>query len=136
MIDKTPQYIYMKHFERILNETHGAKVPVIVLKKNYESLKESYARHKSKLRRSLYDAVYKNVERMISKYPNRIMVINWKDMLLDVVSVMQEVFHFTGLEWRTDYLKMTNLKKKFAVYGEGVIKGLERWEWSPKSKYL
>jgi len=47
---------------------------------------------------------------------------------------MQEIFRFTGLEWRTDYLKMTNLKKKYAAYGEAVMKGFERWEWNPLRK--
>jgi len=131
MIDKTPRYIYIDHFERILKETSGAQVPVIVVKKSYESLEVSWKKHKSPLTRIFYDTVYNNVERMIRKYPNRIMVINWEDMLLDVDSVMREVFHFTGLEWRTEYLKMTNLKKKFAVYGEAVVNGVARWEWNP-----
>jgi len=135
MIDKTPAYIYIQDFERILIETHSAQVPVIVLKRSWESLKVSWAKDKEELTLKDYASTYNNVERMIRKYPNRIMVVKRKDMLSDIESVMQEIFHFIGLEWRTEYLTMTNLKKKFAVYGEGVVNGLAAWEWHPTLQY-
>jgi len=117
MIDKTPGYVYEKHFERILKESHGAHVPVIVLKKNYWLMVVSRAKHKRHLPRALHASTY-NVKRMIRKYPTRIMV------------VMQKVFDFVGLEWKTDYLKKTNLKKKFAnYYGTGELNYIVRWEW-------
>jgi len=136
MIDKTPRYVRPEIFERILNMTHGARVPVVVLKKSYKSLKASWAkRGKRGMTTHKYYHTYRNVERMIRKYPNRIMVVNWDDMLLDVESVMQEVFHFAGLEWRTEYLKMTNLKKKFANYGNDVLNWIAMSEWhSTKTK--
>jgi len=46
MIDKTPRYIYKSYFERILKETHLAHVPIVVVKKPYESLKKSWANRK------------------------------------------------------------------------------------------
>jgi len=130
MIDKTPLYVYKPFFERILQETHSANVPVIVLKKNYYWLKASWIKRKGVMLKNLYDQTYQNVERMIRKYPNRIMVVNWNDMLLNVEPVMQEVFHFIGLEWRTDYLKMTNLKKKFTNYG--LNDSIESYSWKSK----
>jgi len=67
---------------------------------------------------------------MISKYLNRIMVVNRDDVVLNVESVMKEVFEFIGLEWRSDYLKMTTLKKKFANYGEQMIDYIAFFEWN------
>jgi len=65
---------------------------------------------------------------MMGKYPNRIMVINFDDLLHNVESIMQEVFHFIGLEWKTEYLNMANLKKKFANYGT-ILPTIPPWEW-------
>jgi len=127
MIDKTPAYSRKHHFERILKETHLAHVPIVVVKKPYKSLKKSWARENHTLRS--YNMTYNNVQRMIRKYPNRIMVVNTEDLVLNVESVMQEVFEFIGLEWRSDYLKMTNLKKKFAIYGKRMIDYITTWEW-------
>jgi len=130
MIDKTPMYIQERYFERILRETDRAHVPIVVVKKPYESLKKSWAKRKALLERQYYNMTYNNVERMISKYPNRIMVVNRDDLVLNVESVMQEVFEFVGLEWRSDYLKMTNLKKKFAIYGKHWIDHMASWAWN------
>jgi len=130
MIDKTPAYIYKLHFERILKETHAAHVPVVVVKKSLKSLRESWGKRKDRLPKYFYRKTYSNVERMIRKYPNRIMVVNWDDVAPNVESVMQEVFQFIGLKWRTDYLKMTNLKKKFAIYGKVWTDSIAQWEWN------
>jgi len=136
MIDKTPGYMNIPNFERILKETHSAQVPVIVLKKSYESLNASTAKRWGHgVPRHSYDSTYNNVERMIRKYPNRIMVVHWNDMLLDIESVMQEIFYFIGLEWRSNYLKMTNLKKKFASYGERVVNAIDGWHWVENTRF-
>jgi len=127
MVDKTPRYVYPMIFERILEKTHD--VPVVVMKKSYEMLKASWAKRKAKISRVFYDQTYNNVEKMISKYPNRIIVVNYYDMLHNVESVMQEIFHFLRLEWRTDYLRMTNLRKKFANYGHRWLKYTASWKW-------
>jgi len=131
IIDKTPRYVKPAMFERILKMTHGAKVPVVVLKKNIESLNASWVDRGARILTSYqYYHTYNNVQRMISKYPNRIMVVNWEDIMHDVESVMQDIFQFIGLEWKTDYLKMTNLMKKFANYGDDMLKLIALWEWN------
>jgi len=66
---------------------------------------------------------------MIRKYPNRIMVIKYDDIVLNVELVVQQIFHVRGHEWRTDYLKMTNLKKKFAIYGDRYVNHVAQWSW-------
>jgi len=136
MIDKTPKYVNKQHFERILHLTHGANVPVIVLKKSIEFWRQSLVKRGLPFGRHTYqnyNETYNNVERMIHKYPNRIMVINFDDMVLNVEAVMQQMFDFIGLEWRTDYLKMTNLKKKFAIYGDRYANELvAQWRWKFK----
>ncbi len=125
MIDKTPKYIYPEYFEKVLRKTPG--VPVVVLKKHYESLHKSWARRNDNLTSEFYDGVYNNVENMMEKYPNRIIIVDYDKFKREPDSVMQEVFEFTGLSWDPDYLEMTGLKQKFKNYPEDCLEHFEEW---------
>ena len=120
MIDKTPLYIYPAHFEKIISKTRIDNVPIIVTKKNYTKLKESWDRRDSnppkpyKTFRQFYDATFNNVCLMMSKYPTRpILIINEEELMSTPAIVMERVFTFLGLSWKDEYLQMTGLLGKF-----------------------
>ncbi len=126
MIDKTPRYIYPEHFAKVLEKTPG--VPVVALKKQYEDLKKSWARRGHVLSWEFYNNTLVNVEKMMEKYPNRIMIVDYDMFKREPESVMQEVFEFTGLSWDPDYLEMTGLKKKFSNYpAEDCLEHFDDW---------
>ena len=111
MVDKTPLYVYPEHFESILKKTPG--VPVIVTKKDYTKLKVSWGRRNSTLTREFYDKTFDNVCEMMEKYSNRIIIVNEEELMSDPDTVMTRVFQHVGLEWKSDYLRMNGLLKKF-----------------------
>lgn len=116
MIDKTPRYVYPKYFEKILLKTPG--VPVIVLKKPYEKLKQSWKNRNAPMPKAFYDEVYDNVEKMIVKYPNRtIRIIDYNELMSKPSSTMQDVHALLNLVWNPSYLNMTGLHYKFSNYG-------------------
>ncbi len=119
MIDKTPKYIYPEHFAKVLEKTPGVRV--VVLKKPFGNQLRSWARRGHVLSWEFYNNTFVNVEKMMEKYPNRIMIVDYDKFKREPESVMQEVFEFTGLSWDPDYLKMTGLKKKFSNYPEEIV---------------
>ncbi len=116
MVDKTPLYVYPNNFETILKRTPG--VPVIVTKKNYEKLKESWDRRNSTPPKpytsfqNFYHATFNNVCKMMDKYPNRIIIIQEEELMSNPNTVMKLVFDHVGLVWKSEYLNMTGLLKK------------------------
>jgi len=126
MVDKTPRYIYPEYFEMILERTPN--VPVIVLQRPFESLEKSWAQRKSVLRRDWYDLVFDNVDKMRKKYPKRIFVLQYNELMDDPDLTMTNVFEFLGLKWDHQYFKMTGLKKKFLHY-DGIPSHLAELEF-------
>jgi len=127
MVDKTPRYVYPKYFEDIVAKTPN--VPVIVLVKLFEKQKESWARRGNVLTKEFYDEVFQNVEYVQQKYPNRIMLVQYDELMADPNTVMNTVFEFIGLEWHSDYLTMTGVKKKFIKYPPRVQEYIANWEF-------
>ena len=114
MVDKTPRYVYPEYFETILERTPD--VPVIVLQRPFESLHRSWAARTHVLKKDWYDAVFDNVTDMKEKYPGRIFVLQYDELMDDPDVTMTKVFEFLGLKWDHQYLKMAGLKKKFSPY--------------------
>eukprot|EP00551_Chaetoceros_affinis_P002704 CAMPEP_0203650242 /NCGR_PEP_ID=MMETSP0088-20131115/24126_1 /ASSEMBLY_ACC=CAM_ASM_001087 /TAXON_ID=426623 /ORGANISM="Chaetoceros affinis, Strain CCMP159" /LENGTH=284 /DNA_ID=CAMNT_0050508937 /DNA_START=168 /DNA_END=1022 /DNA_ORIENTATION=+ len=114
IVDKTPRYVYPTHFEMILKKTPN--VPVIVLQKPFEALQKSWAKRESVLTKELYDQVFDNVDNMKKKYPNRIFMLQYDELMNEPDNAMKSVFEFLGLKWDHQYLKMAGLKKKFSDY--------------------
>ena len=112
MVDKTPRYIYPAYFEQVLEKTPG--VPVIVTKKNFNKLKESWDARKGNLTQQFYDEVFDNVWKMKMKYKGRILIIHEEDVMEHPEATMQDVFNHIGIEFKTEYLQMTGLLKKFS----------------------
>jgi len=127
MVDKTPRYVYPEYFEDVVAKTPN--VPVIVLVKPFEKQKESWARRNTVLRKEWYDKVFQNVENVQQKYPHRIMLVQYDELMADPSLVMNTVFQFIGLEWQSDYLAMTGLKKKFVNYPQDVQNTIAKWEF-------
>lgn len=114
MVDKTPRYVYPEYFEKIVAKT--PHVPVIVLKKPFEKLQQSWAARNSTLTKTFYDEVYRNVEIVKQKYPKRIFMVHYEDLMGDPDSIMTDVYKFLGLKWDHEYLSMAGWKKKFQHY--------------------
>lgn len=127
MIDKTPRYVYPQYFERILDKTPG--VPVVVTQKNYETLQKSWNRRKGNLTREFYDETFNNVWKMKEKYPNRILLIHEEDLMEHPDAVMTDVFNHVGLDWKTEYLQMEGLLKKFSN-DTATAKWIKHWKFS------
>ena len=143
IIDKTPRYVRPNYFEKILLKTPGT--PVIVMQKSFKKLKESWNRRNSSgMTKQFYNQVYKNVENMMNKYPDRIMVVDYEKLMNEPVSEMENIFTFLDLEWDPNYLNMTNLKRKFSSYEGNVAEMNVSWKFkygahspnynNPKSK--
>ena len=127
MIDKTPRYVYPKYLESVLKKTPG--VPVIVTRKKFDKLAESWNRRETNLTASFYQQTFENVYKMKLKYPHRILLIDEEDLMTYPDAVMMDVFHHVGLEWKTEYLQMTGLLKKFRNDTE-TMKRIEHWKFS------
>lgn len=127
MIDKTPRYVYPKYFERILKRTPG--VPVIVTQKGFDKLRDSWRRRKGNMTQEFYNETFDNVNKMIAKYPNRILIIHEEDLMAHPDEVMADVFHHVGLKWRTEYLQMEGLLKKFVNDPEST-KWVQGWKFT------
>ena len=130
MIDKTPRYVYPKYFESVLKKTPG--VPVIVTRKNFDKLQESWKRRENNLTRSFYQQTFENVYKMKIKYPHRILVIDEEDLMTYPEAIMMDVFHHVGEDmiWKTEYLQMKGLLKKFRNDTK-TMKQIEHWKFSP-----
>lgn len=128
MIDKTPRYATPQYFEGVLKKTPG--VPVIVARKKFDKLAESWRKRGSILTQEFYDETYENVHKMKLKYPNRILVIDEEDLMAHPRAVMIDVFHHVGLEWNSDFLQMKGLLKKFSNDTK-MLEQIERWKFSP-----
>ena len=57
------------------------------------------------------------------------MLVQYDELMEDPNSVMNTVFQFIGLEWQSDYLAMTGLKKKFINYPAKVQSDIVDWEF-------
>lgn len=125
VIDKAPRYVYPEYFEKILIKTPNT--PVIVLKKEYDILKKSWARRGDILDEEFYNATFDNVSEMMKKYPGRIILIDYIEMMKDPSSVMKDVFSFVGLVWDETYLRMENLKRKYGRYGPSMQEEFDPW---------
>lgn len=112
MIDKTPRYVYPEHFEAVLKKTPG--VPIIVVKKDYDDQRESWSRRRGNLTREFYNKTFENVREMERHYPGRIVTIREEDLMTNPDDVMRGVFRHIGLEWKSEYLNMTGLLRKFS----------------------
>jgi hypothetical protein len=112
VIDKTPRYVYPEHFEAVLKKTLG--VPVIVMKKDYDDQRESWNRRHGNLTRKFYDETFDNVRKMEELYPGRIVTIREEDLMKNPDDVMCGVFRHVGLEWKSEFLNMTGLLRKFS----------------------
>eukprot|EP00571_Detonula_confervacea_P013154 CAMPEP_0172310358 /NCGR_PEP_ID=MMETSP1058-20130122/11440_1 /TAXON_ID=83371 /ORGANISM="Detonula confervacea, Strain CCMP 353" /LENGTH=310 /DNA_ID=CAMNT_0013023155 /DNA_START=77 /DNA_END=1009 /DNA_ORIENTATION=- len=128
MVDKTPRYIHPQYFEDVLAKTPG--VPVIVVKKDFEPLKESWAQRDSNLTQEFYDDVFDNVEAMMTKYPGRITTIQYEDLKSEPATVMEGIFARLDLTWDPDYLNMSNLKRKFSDYDPATLELIDQWKFS------
>jgi len=121
IVDKTPRYVWPEHFENILIKTPG--VPVIVVKKPFKDMR-------TKQTKEFYDEVYNNVDKMKKRYPNRIIILNYDEFINDPETIMECIFEFVGLTWKSEYLKMSRLKKKFSAFPD-VVKQIGDWEFVP-----
>lgn len=138
MIDKTPRYVYPKYFEDVLKKTPG--VPVVVTRKKFDKLAESWNRRENNLTREFYRQTFENVYRMKIKYPHRILVIEEEDLMMYPEAVMMDVFHHVGggggdnsnssMEWKSEYLQMKGLLKKFRN-DTRTLRQIEHWKFSP-----
>ena len=126
MIDKTPRYVYPAYFESVLQKTPG--VPVVVLQKNFENLKESWDARHSTLTQQFYNQVFDNVWKMKLKYKGRILIIHTEDLMAYPEATMQDIFEHVGLEFQTEYLQMEGLLKKFSN-DIRTRKSIERWKF-------
>ena len=111
MIDKTPLYVRPSYFESILEKSPG--VPVIVLKKKFDNLKDSWDARNDTLTQQFYDEVFDNVWNMKVKYKGRILIIHSEDIMTHPEATMIDIFEHIGLEFKTEYLQMKGLLKKF-----------------------
>ena len=112
MVDKTPRYIHPAYFEQVLEKTPG--VPVIVTRKNFDKLKESWDARNNTLTQNFYEQVFDNVWKMKLKYKGRILIIHEEDIMAHPEATMHDVFNHIGLEFKTEYLQMVGLLKKFS----------------------
>ncbi len=112
MIDKTPRYVHPAYFESVLQKTPG--VPVVVLQKNFEKLKESWDVREDTLTQQFYNEVYGNVWKMKLKYKGRILIIHTEDLMAHPEATMQDIFEHVDLEFQTEYLQMEGLLNKFS----------------------
>jgi hypothetical protein len=128
MIDKTPLYVYPIHLKSILEKTPG--VPVIVTKKGYDDLEKSWRMRNDTMTRKFYNETFDNVYRMMEEYPGRILIVHEEEMMRDPDVVMTGVFEHVGLVWKTEYLRMTGLLKKFSN-DTRTMKRIEEWIFKP-----
>ncbi len=119
VVDKTPRYVHPRFFQKIIKKTPG--VPIIVVKKPYEKMR-------TRKTKEYYNLVYDNVNDLKKKFPKRIFMIHYDELMEDPNKVMEGAFEFLGLPWKQDYLKMTGLKQKFSNY-PNVVEQIANWEF-------
>jgi hypothetical protein len=130
IVDKTPRYI--RFLDVIMDRTPN--VPVVIMRKDEADQIRSIVKYMMrpgssragypirKMRRLAKLAMKKGrlgMERAIAKYGSsgRILVVNSTQLYADPNGVMNSVFDFLGLRWRSEYLTMDALNTKRLLVG-------------------
>jgi len=111
IVDKTPAYLSYDLLD-IMDRSPG--VPVIVTMRTKEKLYQSYKGrgYSDKYIETKMTRIEKNLEAAMSKYPERIYLADTTNWTKKPNMVLQGVFDFLGLEWRSEYLTMEALNFK------------------------
>jgi len=110
LVDKTPAYL-LKLVD-VMDRTPG--IPVVIAQKNHEALIKTYKKRNFSDQRIEGEMRLrkKPLEAALKKYPDRIHIANTTRWYEDPDEVMEGVFNFLGLEWRSEYLTMAALNAK------------------------
>lgn len=115
ILDKTPRYIY--ELTTIVERAPG--IPVVVIHKEKPDQLASWAKRgvtgDQAVRR--YDVALASFEKAYAEYPDRILPVNYTDLIGDPDSTMRRVFGFVNLSWDPAYATMASLNAKLAPFG-------------------
>jgi len=126
IIDKSPSYIQPEYFEDILEKT--PMVPVFVLDRRDDD-KEAEEKASAAHRRHKTAIIHDNIRAMQTKYPGRIHIITFGDLMSRPETVMRQVFSILELkdEWKTEYLEMKGLLSKLQNFPDSVRAEIAPW---------
>ncbi|KAJ8601616.1 hypothetical protein CTAYLR_007254 [Chrysophaeum taylorii] len=119
IIDKTPRYIY--HLGDVMRRSPG--VPVVVIRKTKDELLRSWnnrAASGQKVPRdplNLLSLAGAELAEALETFPDRILTIQFGDLISNPNATMHRVFDFLGLEWKYEYVKLEAYNAKFAPFG-------------------
>jgi hypothetical protein len=133
LMDKAPQYVYS--LPAVMSRSPG--VPVIVIMKEYEAVKESWKKRNPSnvLPEEFYNRTWKTIRKSQKRYPDRIMIVHYDEFNANHDKVMQGVFDFLGMQWDSTYLTMAPLNAKVAKFGREKTRPAETNAHTPKTKY-
>lgn len=110
IVDKTPGYL--PELVKVMDQTPG--VPVVIAQKSLPSLVASYKKRgysDSRIQLKIL-RLTATINEAMEKFPGRIHIANTTRWYEEPDEVMEGVFDFLGLEWRSEYLTMDVLNSK------------------------
>ena len=131
IVDKIPAYVY--HLRSVLQRAPG--VPLVLVAKEKDAQLKSW--HKrgvvGEKAEARYVSAVKEVQAALHEFPDRILQVDYNDIINDTSATMQRVFHFLDLgDWREDYVTMAPLNAKYAHIGARPPR-LWKWDTEPFS---
>lgn len=96
IIDKTPKYIF--HLEQVMEKID---VPFIVIEKDIVHQYRSFQKRSIRMEDFLvaYSEYRCHLNAAQKRFPNRILLVSYRRLLVDPDATMKEIYHFLNIPW-------------------------------------